>query len=111
MNKSINLSLDHLFSMLGTPTITAKSINSKWSNAGLQDSSPTHSGMHLVLVTCYNTCTDSLEDRRKDARLGLIYKFGNENVDIAEQVRRKPPLRQSRNIRSSSFSIPPCKTQ
>ena len=109
MYKSINLSLDHLFSMLGTPTITAKPINSKWSNTGPHDWSPTHTGMHLVLVTCYNTCTDSLEDRRRDARLVMIYKFGNENVDIAKQG--TPPLRQSRNIRSSSFSIPPCKTQ
>ena len=53
----------NLFSMLGTQTIMAKPINSKWSYAGLRGSSPTHSGMHLVLVACYSTWTGSFEDR------------------------------------------------
>lgn len=44
--KPINLSLDHNVSMpvlAGTPSIKAKSINSKWSNARLQGLSPIES--------------------------------------------------------------------
>ena len=44
----------------------------------------------------------SLEDRRKDARLVIIYKIANENVDMTKKDRLKPPLRQSRNMHSTS---------
>ena len=75
--------LNHHLSMLVLPytyTIKAKSINLTWSNAGLQSSSPTERETHLVLVTCYNTCTGSLEDRCKDAQLVMRYKITNKNA-------------------------------
>jgi len=53
----------------------------------------------------------SLEDRRKDAWLVMIYKIANENVAITKKDRLKPPLRQSWNMHPLSFIIPPCKTQ
>ena len=48
----------------------------------------------------------SLEDRRKDAWLVMIYKIANENVAITKLDRRKTPLRQSWNLHFLSFIFP-----
>jgi hypothetical protein len=53
----------------------------------------------------------TVEDRRTDALLAMMYKIANKNVAITKQNRHKPPLIQSQNIHSSSFIIPPCETQ
>ena len=47
----------------------------------------------------------SLEDSGKDDRFIVVYKIANENEAITK------PLRQSRNMHSSSFIITPCKIQ
>jgi len=53
----------------------------------------------------------TVEDRRTDARLAMMYKIANKNVAITKQNRPKPPLRQSQNMHCLSLIIPPCKTQ
>ena len=35
----------------------------------------------------------TVEDRRNDARLAMMYKIANKNVAITKQNRHKPPLR------------------
>jgi hypothetical protein len=40
----------------------------------------------------------TVEDRRTDARLAMMYKIANKNVAITKQNRPKPPLIQSQNI-------------
>jgi len=42
----------------------------------------------------------SLQDRRKDARLGMLYKIVNDKVTLDKGDRLVPPLRSTRNIRS-----------
>jgi len=59
--------------------IKAKLINSTRSNKGLQDMSPTDGETCLVFVTCEHLNWYSLEDRRKDARLVIMYKIAKEN--------------------------------
>ena len=93
-------------------TIKTKSINPKLFNTGLQGSPPTDCETHLVLVTFYNAWTGTVfEDRHNDSRLIMMYQIVNENILIIKRDRHKPPLIQSENIHSSSFIIPPCKTQ
>lgn len=64
------------------------------------DSSPTDSGIHQVLATYDNTCTNTvLMTGGKDARLAMMmYNIENEKVAITEKYRSKPSLRQSRNM-------------
>jgi hypothetical protein len=45
----------------------------------------------------------SLQDRRKDARLGMLYKIVNDKVKGDRLV---PPLRLTRNMHQLSFQIP-----
>jgi hypothetical protein len=45
----------------------------------------------------------SLQDRRKDARLGMLYKIVNDKVKGDRLV---PPLRSTRNMHQLSFQIP-----
>ena len=71
---------------------------------------PTDSETHLVYMLQHLDWL-SLEDRRKDAGLVMMYEITSENVVIAKTDRLKPPLRQLQNIHSSSFIIPPCKTR
>ena len=52
-----------------------------------------------------------LEDWRKDAPLVIMYKISIEKVAIAKKIRLRPSLRQSWNVHTSSFFMPPCKTQ
>jgi hypothetical protein len=49
----------------------------------------------------------SLEQRRKDARLTMMYKITNEKVAIPKEGRLIPPKRLSRNMHDKSFQIPP----
>jgi hypothetical protein len=48
----------------------------------------------------------SLEQRRKDARLTMMYKITNEKVAISKEGRLIPPKRLSRNMHDKSFQIP-----
>jgi hypothetical protein len=48
----------------------------------------------------------SLEQRRKDARLTMMYKITNEKVAIPKEGRLIPPKRLSRNMHDKSFQIP-----
>ena len=47
----------------------------------------------------------SLEDRRKDAWLVMIYKIANENVAITKLDRRKTPLRDNHETCTSCLSF------
>jgi hypothetical protein len=47
----------------------------------------------------------SLEQRRKDARLTMMYKITNEKVTIPKEGRLIPPKQLSRNIHDKSFQI------
>ena len=48
----------------------------------------------------------SLEQRRKEARLHMLYKIHNKEVEISPVNRLIPPSRLSRNMHSLSFQIP-----
>jgi hypothetical protein len=48
----------------------------------------------------------SLEQRRKDARLTMMYKITNEKVAIPKEGRLIPPKRLSRNMHDKGFQIP-----
>ena len=53
----------------------------------------------------------SLEDRRKDARLVMMYKISHDKVAVSKSDRLSPPLRHSRNMHSRSYQVPLCRTQ
>ena len=42
----------------------------------------------------------TVEDRRKNAQLVIMYKIANKNVALTKQNTPKPPLIQSQNILS-----------
>ncbi|XP_071170901.1 uncharacterized protein [Mytilus edulis] len=48
----------------------------------------------------------SLEQRRKDARLTMLFKIVNEKVAVTKEDRLIPPKRLSRNMHNRSFQIP-----
>ena len=48
----------------------------------------------------------SLQDRRKDARLGMLYKIVNDKVALDKGDRLVPPLRSTMNMHQLSFQIP-----
>ncbi|VDI38372.1 Hypothetical predicted protein [Mytilus galloprovincialis] len=48
----------------------------------------------------------SLEQRRKDARLTMLFKIVNEKVAVTKEDRLIPPKRLSRNMHDRSFQIP-----
>ena len=48
----------------------------------------------------------SLQQRRKDARLAMMYKITNEKVAIPKEGRLIPPKLLSRNMHDKSFQIP-----
>ena len=89
--------------LTGIPTIKVKSINTKWPNTELQGSSPTDSEIHLVFQRLN---WRSLENRRKDARIAMMYKIAYEIVAITKTDRLKSPLRESRNMHSAFFISP-----
>jgi hypothetical protein len=86
--------------LTGIPTIKVKSINTKWPNTELQGSSPTDSEINLVFQRLN---WRSLENRRKDARIAMMYKIAYEIVAITKTDRLKSPLRESRNMHSAFF--------
>ena len=47
----------------------------------------------------------SLEQRRKDARLTMMYKITNEKVAITKEGHLIPPKRLSKNMHDKSFQI------
>ena len=47
----------------------------------------------------------SLEDRRRDARLAMMYRIDNNLVAIDKHTKLAPPLRLSRNMHSKSFQV------
>ena len=51
------------------------------------------------------------EDRRKDARLVMMYKISHNKVAVSKSNRFSPPLRYSRNMYSQSHQVPQCRTQ
>ena len=53
----------------------------------------------------------SLEDRRRDARLVMMYKISHDKVAVSKSDRLSPPLRHSRNMHSRSYQVPLCRTQ
>ena len=53
----------------------------------------------------------SLEDRRRDARLVIMYKISHDKVAVSKSDRLSPPLRHSRNMHSRSYQVPLCRTQ
>ena len=52
----------------------------------------------------------SLENRRKNARLTMLYKIKHEKVNIDARDKLVPPDRISRNMNKNSFQIPSCNT-
>ena len=52
----------------------------------------------------------TLEERRKEARLTLLYKVANGEVKIGAGNKLLPPDRLSRHNNAQSFQIPSCKT-
>ena len=52
----------------------------------------------------------SLEDRRRDARLVMMYTISHDKVTVKKSDRLSPPLRHSRNMHSRSYQIPLCRT-
>ena len=52
----------------------------------------------------------TLEERRKKARLTLLYKVANGEVKIDAGNKLLPPDRLSRHTNAKSFQIPSCKT-
>ena len=81
----------------GTHIIKRTFNNLKWSNAEEQDmlviALATRSSVDNMLSTLE---WKSLQDRRKDARPGMLYKIGGRLV---------PPLRSTRNMHQLSFQI------
>jgi hypothetical protein len=73
--------------------------------------SPTDIEIHLVLVTLQHLEWHNLEDRRRDARLVMIYKISHVKVAVSKSARLSPPLRHSRNMHSQSYQVPLCRTQ
>jgi hypothetical protein len=53
----------------------------------------------------------SLEDRRKDARLVMMYKISHDKAAVSKSDRLSPPLRHSRNMHSRSYQVLLCRTQ
>ena len=53
----------------------------------------------------------TLEDRRKMARLTMMYKLANGQVLVNTDDRLIPPDRISRNNNSKAFQIPSCRTE
>ena len=51
-----------------------------------------------------------LEDRRKDARLLMLYKIRNQEVNSSASHKLIPPDRISRNTSTNSFQISQCNT-
>ncbi len=52
----------------------------------------------------------TLEERRKNARLSMLYKIKNGEVNINAEHKLKPPDRISRNMNNNSIQIPLCST-
>jgi len=53
----------------------------------------------------------SLDYRRRDARLVMIYKISHDKVAVSKSDRLSPPPRHSRNMHSQSYQVPLCRTQ
>ena len=53
----------------------------------------------------------SLEDRRRDAHLVMMYRISHDKVAVSKSDRLSSPLRHSRNMHSHSYQAPLCKTQ
>ena len=53
---------------------------------------------------------NSLENRRKMARLNMLYKLANGHINVDTTDKLVPNLRLSRNINSQAFQIPSCRT-
>ena len=53
----------------------------------------------------------SLEDRRRDARLVMMYNISHDKVAVSKSDRFSPPLRHSRNMHSRSYQVSLCRTQ
>ena len=51
----------------------------------------------------------SLEDRRKDARMCMMYKIDREMVAISKESRLIPPKRKSRHSHSRAFQVINCR--
>ena len=52
----------------------------------------------------------SLEDRRRDARLVMMYNISHDKVAVSKSDRFSPPLRHSRNMHSRSYQVSLCRT-
>ena len=52
----------------------------------------------------------SIEERRKNARLTMLYKINSHEVNVAASHKLIPPDRISRNMSKNSFQIPQCKS-
>jgi hypothetical protein len=50
----------------------------------------------------------SLEDRRRDAHLVMMYNISHDKVAVSKSDRFSPPLRHSRNMHSRSYQVPLC---
>jgi len=48
----------------------------------------------------------SLEERRRNNRLTLLYKIANEDVAINKEKRLIPTQRRSRHLNNNAFTIP-----
>jgi hypothetical protein len=53
----------------------------------------------------------SLEDRRRDARLVMMFTICHDKVAVSKSDRLSPSLRHSRNMHSQSYQVPLCRTQ
>ena len=51
----------------------------------------------------------TLESRRRNARLAMMYKLTHGMVNIETNTRLKPPIRCSRNMSKHSFQVPSCR--
>ena len=52
-----------------------------------------------------------LKDRRKEARLNMMYKINNNLVNINKEGRLTKPLRRTRGANESTFQIPRCNNE
>ncbi|KAK3106955.1 hypothetical protein FSP39_003887 [Pinctada imbricata] len=50
----------------------------------------------------------SLEERRREGRLCMMYKITNNLVDVNKEGRLKQPIRRSRNTHDRSYMVPSC---
>ena len=53
----------------------------------------------------------SLEDRRRDARLVMMFTNCHDKVAVSKSDRLSPSLRHYRNMHSQSYQVPLCRPQ